>query len=97
MASGRTSSIWRDGEFETRDDVCIRVMRHAAHGDPRAAEPATGAASPTLPVLFRRATGVLAHSTQHARMACLARPVLVPRSRPLVSGGSSRLCTRSVA
>ena len=97
MASGRTASIRRDGQIVNRDDATIHVRRRAAHCDSRAATAISRSETPAAPAIFRRTTGVYAHSRQHARVACLAVPVLMPRSRPVVLGGSLRLCFGSVS
>ena len=93
MASGRASSIWRDGALANRDDVTIYTMRHAAHRGARAIAGIRRVETPVVPATFHRTTGGLAHSRQHALVACLVNPVPVSGSRPSVLGGSSRLCS----
>ena len=97
MAAGRMATIWRVGAFATRDDLTIHAMRHAAlrhlHADAGPGRRVTRVDHAT----FRRATGVLAHSRQHAPVACLVSETLALSSRPSTPGGSLCLCSRSVA
>lgn len=97
MASGRTARTWRDGEFVNRDAATIHVMRRAACYDARAGAGIGRLATPAVPAIFRRTTGVYAHSRQHAHVACLAAPLFMPRSRPSAHGGSSRLSSGGVS